>query len=575
VTLAGVSTGDITVRDLLSSMRALQVLSMVMTDSGSEDEILDLAVSSVPSVSRCRAEAVWLDGEWRSVHSLRGRVGARADLEGQVAGLGRAGGPLDSEGLGWAWAYPLSSRGGASGYLVVGSPGPPPDHERSVIQALAQQTGVALANARLLARERATASELRTTLGALRRSLDIHARLTRVAAAGEGLEGIARAVHELTGHGVAIEDRAGNLQAWAGPDRPDPYPRETPTRRERTLQQAQTAGRPVRKGGRVLALALSRDDIFGVVALIDPKGSAREAEHVALEHGATVLAMELARLRSLAETELRLGRDLLDELLAGHQTRDLLKRARALGYDLDQVHRVVVVEGDSRNRDEEYFFHAVRRCARDTGIGSLLGVRAGTVVILAGAAGDWERLRTTVLSDMGRGICRVGVGGPYDSLDDLPRSYREAQMALKTQKAARLGDRATVFDDLGVYRILSGVDDPDTVERYVRDWLGALLDYDGRKDSELVATLSGYLECGGSYAGAAKALSVHRSTLRYRLERIREVSGHDLGDPDTRFNLQLATRAWATLQAMRQLHPRPDQAASSTVETSSSSRRVR
>jgi sugar diacid utilization regulator len=341
------------------------------------------------------------------------------------------------------------------------------------------------------------------------------------------------------------------------------------------LQQAQTAGRPVRKDGRVLALALSRDDIFGVVALIDPKGSAREAEHVALEHGATVLAMELARLRSLAETELRLGRDLLDELLAGHQTRDVLKRARALGYDLDQVHRVVVVEGESRDRDEEYFFHAVRRCARDEGIGSLLGVRAGTVVILAGAAGDWERLRTTVLSDMGRGICRVGVGGLYDSLEVLPRSYREAQMALKTQKAARLGDRATVFDDLGVYRILSGVDDPDTVERYVRDWLGALLDYDGRKDSEMVATLSGYLECGGSYAGAAKALSVHRSTLRYRLERIREVSGHDLGDPDTRFNLQLATRAWATLQAMRQLHPRPDQAASSTVETSSSSRRVR
>jgi DNA-binding PucR family transcriptional regulator len=86
--------------------------------------------------------------------------------------------------------------------------------------------------------------------------------------------------------------------------------------------------------------------------------------------------------------------------------------------------------------------------------------------------------------------------------------------------------------------------------RYVRDWLGPLIDYDARKDSELVVTLSGYLECGGSYDGAAKALSVHRSTLRYRLERIREVLGHDLGDPDTRFNLQLATRAWATLQAM-------------------------
>jgi DNA-binding PucR family transcriptional regulator len=96
------------------------------------------------------------------------------------------------------------------------------------------------------------------------------------------------------------------------------------------------------------------------------------------------------------------------------------------------------------------------------------------------------------------------------------------------------------------------VEDPAVVERYVDEWLGALIDNDARKDSDLVATLAGYLECGGSYDGAAKALSVHRSTLRYRLERIRDLSGHDLGDADTRFNLQLATRAWVTLQAMRQ-----------------------
>ena len=46
-------------------------------------------------------------------------------------------------------------------------------------------------------------------------------------------------------------------------------------------------------------------------------------------------------------------------------------------------------------------------------------------------------------------------------------------------------------------------------------------------------------------------MSVHRSTLKYRLKRIREVSGHDLAIPDTQFNLQLATRAWRTLTALR------------------------
>ncbi len=44
---------------------------------------------------------------------------------------------------------------------------------------------------------------------------------------------------------------------------------------------------------------------------------------------------------------------------------------------------------------------------------------------------------------------------------------------------------------------------------------------------------------------------MHRNTLKYRLHRIREISGHDLSDPETCFNLQLATRAWSTLNVLQ------------------------
>ena len=119
------------------------------------------------------------------------------------------------------------------------------------------------------------------------------------------------------------------------------------------------------------------------------------------------------------------------------------------------------------------------------------------------------------------------------------------------QDATRTADGATVFDDLGIYRILAGVEDASSVERFVREWLGALLDYDETKNAELVPTLTQYLECGRSYDLTAEALSVHRNTLKYRLRRIREISGQDLSDSGTCFNLQLATRAWATLAALR------------------------
>jgi DNA-binding PucR family transcriptional regulator len=114
------------------------------------------------------------------------------------------------------------------------------------------------------------------------------------------------------------------------------------------------------------------------------------------------------------------------------------------------------------------------------------------------------------------------------------------------------GDRAIVFDELGVYRLLAGIDDLDAVDRFVHSWLGDLLDYDANKEaSDLVTTLGQYLDCGGNYDATAHALSVHRSTLKYRLQRIREISGHDLGSPDVQFNLQFGVRAWRTQQAVR------------------------
>jgi DNA-binding PucR family transcriptional regulator len=89
------------------------------------------------------------------------------------------------------------------------------------------------------------------------------------------------------------------------------------------------------------------------------------------------------------------------------------------------------------------------------------------------------------------------------------------------------------------------------VTRFVREWIGALLDYDTRKGSELVTTLGRYLDCGGSYDAMATDLGVHRSTCKYRVQRIKEISGHDLSDPQVHFNLELATRAWNTLLALR------------------------
>ena len=124
-------------------------------------------------------------------------------------------------------------------------------------------------------------------------------------------------------------------------------------------------------------------------------------------------------------------------------------------------------------------------------------------------------------------------------------------MALRMQKAAGGPGRVTLFDDLGIYKILATAGDTPAMERFVTEWLGPLIDYEAEHGTPLVLTLSEYLDCGRNYDASARALLVHRSTLKYRLRRIRQVSGHDLGQPEVQFNLQVATHAWRTLEALR------------------------
>jgi sugar diacid utilization regulator len=554
------NTGDL--REHLSAFRPLLALSIVMTGIADEDEIVRLATTAIPSLGPFRAEAVRLDGGWWKGDGVRTSEPS-AHLERQVETLGGVGDRVDLPDATWAWAYPLVSLGGVSGYVVVTSDREPDDHRQFLVGVLVQQTAAALTNARLhvqqgLAAERLqsanlalerSADEAARSMALAQRSLAIHDRLTRVAVAGEGQHGIALAVHELTGRPVAIEDRYGNLIAAAGLSATDPYPKDAPDRRERLLSSLRRARQPVRDGGRLLVLARAGDQDQGVIALTGPEAS---GDDVVLEHAATVLALELAHLRGIAEAELRLRRDLVEELLSGTDVESARERAHALGYDLDRPHRVLVVTCSAPRTDPDALFHAVRRSARDHDIGSLLVARSGAIAVLSDNDADWERFREAIETDLGSGsVCRIGVSSPCNRPDDFPRAQGQAQLALKMQTSTNSPKQVTVFEDLGVYQLLAEIADIGSVEGFVQRWLGALLDYDAGKNGQLVETLTAYLESGGSYDATARAISTHRSTLRYRLQRVREITGYDLADPDTRFNLQLATRAWVTIVALR------------------------
>ncbi|WP_273941018.1 PucR family transcriptional regulator [Kutzneria chonburiensis] len=523
----------------------------MMFDGRDADDIVALAVSAVPSLGGGEVVAVYVVADGRLEPAARGPA-ADSELDRHVRELGEGGGEIVlGDGM-WRWAYPLTGLGGDTGRLVVKAPhGPSPD-ELFLLRALGQQLAAALANASMHSRERAYIDDLRdlnTDLSAAVARLEertaVHEELNRVSAAGAGDAGIADALHRLTALPVAIEDQFGNLRVWSGPGRLDPYPKPGAAERTELLRQAATTPHPVRIRDRVVSVVRPRHEVLGVLALIDPAGTVGRHELFALEYGTTVLSLELAHERNLAEVELRVHRELVDDLITGVDDESAYTRADAVGHDLRGPHHVVVLRWPGQATTD-----AAGRMVSALGLRGLCSRRSEAAVLVVSGRPDGDAMHRVMVELLGSPDGAIGIGGPCAGPGDFPRSYREAIRALDIRQHSRAPHGVTAYHELGVYRLLDTGRNRVEIVAFVEEWLGPLLAYDRSKRADLVRTLFHYLECGGSYDETAAALTIHRSTLRYRLGRIRKITELDLNDVDSRLNLHMAARAWQVMREM-------------------------
>nr|WP_104630614.1 helix-turn-helix domain-containing protein [Streptomyces sp. MH60] len=485
-----------------------------------------------------------------------GRLHASA-VDRRVRELAGHDGPVTVRGRPWGRAFGLRGLQRLHGYLVVTSDSEPTEEERFLLATLVRHTAAALSLAFAHRRQRDDSVELhrvREERTALQRQLisvmaeqayqrAVRTLLTDVAAAGGGEGAVTRALHGLTGLPALVEDRFGRLRSWSGPGRPDPYPEPDPVRQDEMLQAVARQAGPVRVKDRLITLVRPHGEILGVLALIDAGGEAGEHAVLALEHAATSLALELAHLRRLAEVELRLHRELADDLLAGTDTASAYARSEAIGHDLHRRHFIVVVRWSNRTADDS-FAETVGRVATALGMRSLQTRRSDHVILVTDAKPRARALYEALALETGTQSGAIGVSAPCDSPNDIPRRYQEAQRALEVRRHSREGSGTTFFDELGLYRILGPGNDYRQLEAFVHEWIGQLIDYDSRHHATMVDTLTRYFDCGGNYDETAASLAIHRSTLRYRLQRIRDISGNDLANVEDRLNLQVATRVW-------------------------------
>ena len=114
------------------------------------------------------------------------------------------------------------------------------------------------------------------------------------------------------------------------------------------------------------------------------------------------------------------------------------------------------------------------------------------------------------------------------------------------------GSAVLSFEDTGAYRLLLPAmsDDPAELERFHEETVAPLLAYDDQYETELLRTLETFLDEDGSVARTSEKLFTHRHTIRYRLERVRELTGLDVSSTDGRERLGLGLKAMRVLGIM-------------------------
>ncbi len=313
-----------------------------------------------------------------------------------------------------------------------------------------------------------------------------------------------------------------------------------------------------------------RGAVEGHLALVATRSAFDEFDYRVAERAATVLAIELAKQSAVVEARLRVQGDFLEELLDNPSApvEQLESRARSLGYDLSRPHVVFVLRprvprgAAITARQQQRFVDVTRRRLVLADVATLLRERDGTVQVLVPhpphldassslAVSAWvDALRSdleTALEPEGV-LVAAGVGRTPDPVISYHAALREATQAAEIAASMPGGATTLHFARLGALRLIFHLSGHPELESYYVDLLGPLDEYDRQHRSELAQTLEAFFNAGGNHMQAARDLHVHRNTLIYRLERIRELlGGADLEDPDTRLNLHLALKIGASL----------------------------
>lgn len=237
----------------------------------------------------------------------------------------------------------------------------------------------------------------------------------------------------------------------------------------------------------------------------------RLPDYSLLHHLTAVLGLEIQRRQAERERRLRLGSELLDDLLQQRLSLDqAIQRldGQLSGLALERA-VITVARGHGLRRKTELLLRILDN--------SVLARIQGDELILMHADGLQPLLGEKL-------DINLGSSAPLQTLTRSAEALREALLASAHTHAQRRICRYAELETDTPWLPRT----PDEAKRAFHTVLGAIHDYDQAQRTTLLQTLQVFLEENRSWLHAAKRLHVHKQTLVYRVRRIEEISGRSM-----------------------------------------------
>ncbi|KIL42445.1 purine catabolism regulatory protein-like family [Gordoniibacillus kamchatkensis] len=363
----------------------------------------------------------------------------------------------------------------------------------------------------------------------LRRSEEVYKTLTNLVLNNSGIQVVADNVAELVKCPIWIVGNNGELLVSSPTTAPyEPSPK---SRQWDVVVDKQFVGR-----------------------LVVGKEHLDELELVCIEQARLVFSLELMRRKIAHDTEQRLRGNFVEELLMGLplSRQEVENKGRQLGLQPEWLWEVCMIEGDAAVLDETAALFAqvselVQRESANRKVRFHIQKQADRLVLLLASgrsglakktapgreqAGEWSEIIGPSLAQGGK--VRSGFGGKRP-LWEVNRSYIEARKAIALGSRLDKNRHMFTFEEVEMFQLLIESSEHVNFEPLIEKKLGKLSLYDKENGTDLVTTLYYYLATGGSLIETANRMYVHRNSVKYRIDRIKEICDIDLDNALNRF----------------------------------------